>query len=707
MRDKETMRKRRALFLLAAAVSFATFAVYLRSLQNDLLAWDDNSYVIDNVHIRSLNASFFRWAFFDFYAANWHPLTWISHALDYAVWGLNPLGHHLTNVVLHGVNTFLVVLLVQGLLDAWRERSSAAGTPSFLDGQGSLIAAGATGVLFGLHPVHVESVAWVAERKDLLCGLFFLLSVMSYLRFAGTAGESGAEGWAARFRRRGYLSSLGLFILALMSKPMAVSLPLVLLLLDWHPLRRISSRPAFRSALIEKLPFIILSIAASVLTISAQHAAGAIAPLHELPLAARLTVAVQALMLYLGNLIAPLDLLPMYPYPEDLSFLSSRFAASLMLSGGISAASLAVVKRMQLPAALWFYFLITLLPVIGIVQVGEQAMADRYTYLPGLGPFLALGVLAAWAWNRAGSPTRGKYAVQGAGAALAIILIAALSQGTVKQIGRWESSLVLWNYVIDTAPRGIPLAYNNRGLALQEQGMHERAMKDFDAAIALDPAFSPAYNNRGKALRETGRIEEALENYSAAIALDPAFAAAYNNRGVAFMMTGRIEQAIADFDRAIRLQPSYGNAYTNRGKAYGALGRFERALADHAAALRTDPWSADAHMDRGTVLGATGRLDEAIEEFTVAIRLDPSGVEAYFNRGLAYARMNRIDQALADMGEVLSLRPSWGEAYAVRGDLYLKSGDPDRAAQDFQRACDRGNPDGCKALRELNRRKPS
>ncbi len=246
--------KRSLPVLMAAAAALLAAGVYAPSLRNDFVNWDDGLYVYGNPFIRRLDGRFLGWAFTTFRASNWHPLTWISHALDYTLWGLNPLGHHLTSVVLHAVNVFLVVLLAFRLIEAGRERMSS-GAPSLPDGQGGLIAAGMTGLLFGIHPLHVESVAWVNERKDLLCALFFLLSILSYTLPERTSAESGASGGGgARPFGRHYLLSLIFFLLALLSKPMAVSLPLVLLVLDWYPFKRIRSAESFRTVFIEKIP---------------------------------------------------------------------------------------------------------------------------------------------------------------------------------------------------------------------------------------------------------------------------------------------------------------------------------------------------------------------------------------------------------------------------------------------------------------------
>ncbi len=378
-------------YYVAGFISLLTFLVYLSCLHNEFVAWDDNEYVYENPHLHPLNAAFVRWAFSAFYGDNWHPLTWVSHALDYAAWGLNPLGHHLTNNILHVVNTFIVVILVVKLLEAWRP-SRHQDPPLHTSQQGSyIVIAAVTGLLFGLHPIHVESVAWVSERKDLLCAMFFLFSTLAYTKYVSTGGG---------LRNKHYILVVFLFILALLSKPMAVSLPAVLLILDWYPFNRIRSMKSFLSALLEKLPLIALSIVSSVLTVLAQKAGGAIRPFEVTPLSSRLLVAAESLLSYLWKMILPLNLVPYYPYPKNISLFSAEYLLSIILVTGITAACIVMVKKQKLWLAVWGYYVITLLPVIGIVQVGDQAMADRYTYLPSISPFLITGLGVVWCFEK-------------------------------------------------------------------------------------------------------------------------------------------------------------------------------------------------------------------------------------------------------------------------------------------------------------------
>jgi tetratricopeptide (TPR) repeat protein len=619
-------------YYLAASAALMTLLVYLPALHNNFVEWDDGDYASANLHIRSLDVAFLKWAFLQFFASNWHPLTWISHALDYSLWGLNPMGHHLTSVILHTINTFLVVVLVIRLLDVYRTKQNSPQRrgdaensmlklkvlPSYgfiLDERAVLIAAGTTGLLFGLHPLHVESVAWVAERKDLLCALFFLLSIMMYAKYVGVQGsgvrgqESGVRsqklkdsgnakaGPKKAFINKHYLFTLGFFILALLSKPMAVTLPVVLLILDWHPFDRIRSLKTFQAVCVEKLPFFILSLASSIVTVFAQRAGGALSSVAFTPLPTRVLVAAKAVIDYLGKMAWPLNLIPFYPYPKTASFTSWEYFAPAALAAGITVlCAVLAIKKHKMWLTAWGYYVVTLVPVLGIVQVGGQSMADRYTYLPSLGPFLVIGLGTAWLWEKARAQQKpGPFVKLFIGSAAACMVFF-LSFATIEQTGVWKNSLSLWTYVIAREP-DVSLAYNNRGLTYDE--------------------------------------------------------------------LGRLDLAIEDFDRAIELDPSDHKAYTNRGMLYGKMGRFDKAIAD----------------------------------FEQAIVLEPSHAEAYNNLGIAYAKVGLVDKALEQFNKTILIDPDQAMAYYNRGLLYLRTGDKERASVDYQKACDLGNDDACKALK--------
>jgi tetratricopeptide (TPR) repeat protein len=605
------MRKsRQHIYFLAAAVALITVLVYLACLKNEFVNWDDDRYIVENPHIRFLDTSFLKWAFFDFYAYNWHPLTWISHALDYAMWGLNPLGHHLTNIILHAINTFLVVFLVIRLLEAWNKRTVRNG-PTFLNERTISIAAGMTGLLFGLHPVHVESVAWVAERKDLLCALFFLLSIIMYTNYAREADKTPIKsGSAPRFLTKRYLGALGLFVLALMSKPMAVSLPVVLLILDWYPFGRVRSLNTAAAVIAEKLPFIALSALSSVVTIMAQRAGGAMMLNEVVPLQTRVLVAAKSLVVYLRKMVWPSDLVPFYPYPRTASPASFEYLFPLLLIAGITAACIALSGKRKVWLSAWAFYTATLIPVLGIVQVGNQSMADRYTYLPSLGPFLIAGLGAA----RIGDWTKkaqGTVALSGA----ALLLVISLSWGTTKQIGTWNNSIDLWSSVIRQYPGINAITYNNRALAYQKRGLYDQAIADFDQAVAINPFADRVYNDRAVAYQELGLFDMATMGYEEAIALNPSNHEAYNNLGVLYARRGSYQKAIENFNKALAIKPDYTEAYVNCGMSYAVLSQYDNALESFNKAIGLNPGFAGAYSARGKLYLRTGKTDLAMVDF--------------------------------------------------------------------------------------------
>jgi tetratricopeptide (TPR) repeat protein len=697
------MNKKRVSYYLASSASLITLAVYLPALRNGFVNWDDDAYVIDNLHIRSLNLAFFRWAFSSFHASNWHPITWVSHALDYAVWGLNPLGHHLTNIVFHSLNTFLVVLLCIKLLEMGKERSIPDGASGFLDDQGIMIAAGVTGLLFGLHPVHVESVAWVAERKDLLCGLFFLLSMSAYTNYVRIRGNGSIreKSAASLFFNRSYLLALVFFVLALLSKPMAVSLPVVLLILDWYPFQRIRSLRSFSDAFVEKLPFIVFSLISSVLTIIAQRTEGTMMLTAFVPLWARMLVAAKAVAAYLVKMAAPIGLSPYYPYPkpQEISPFALQYLFAVFFVVGTTMVLLVTAKKRRLWLSAWGYYVVTLMPVIGIIQVGGQAMADRYAYLPSLGPFFILGLVAARGWWKADSLERRALTAKGFTGALAIALVISLSYLTVKQIAIWKNSKDLWSYVIEKEPDRVLIAYNNRGLAFKEKGQFDRALEDFDRAITLNPSEYEAYTNRGVVLKDMGQIDRAIKDLNTAIILNPVLYPAYNNRGLALKKVGWLDQALADFNTAIALNPHHADAYTNRGQVHEEMGQLDRAIEDYTTAITMNPTLYSAYNNRGIAFKETGQLDRALEDFTTAVTLNPAPYIAYMNRGITFKDSGQFDRAIGDYTMALSFAPIFVEAYLERGTLYLETGRRELAVRDFQKACDLGSEAGCEAAR--------
>jgi Tfp pilus assembly protein PilF len=574
--------------LIAAATALAAIALFLPALGNGLVDWDDPVYVVANLHIRSLDGAFLRWAFTDTATAGfWHPVTWISHALDYALWGPDPRGHHLTSIVLHGLNVFLFVMLALSLL---RQAVRKEGEKK-LDERSILFAAATAGLLFGIHPLRVESVAWVAERKDLLCAFFFLLSTGAYVR-ALTARPAEAIGTTGSLVfGRPYLLSLAFFALALMSKPMAVSLPAVLLVLDWHPFGRIRSMRDGVLCVAEKIPFIVMSLALSVVTLETQKAAGAMPAASLAPLGDRLLLAFRSLAMYLGKTVWPVSLSPLYPHPASVAALSLGTLAAIALVALITGGAILTARTRPFWLAVWASYVVMLLPVLGIVQVGYHAMADRFTYLPLLGPALLAGAGAAWLWQRRRAGL----------AAAGVIVVLGLSAATVRQIRVWRDSFTLWDTVIERAPGTLPIAYNYRGNAFREAGALDSALQDYDRAIALDPDYDEPYVNRAIVLQMNGRTEDAVADLTKAISLSPAYVNAYISRGYVLLQSGKLDAALVDLDRAIALGPDQKDAYLNRGVVHERQGRSDLAMEDYGRVIALDPRDALAFADRGRI----------------------------------------------------------------------------------------------------------
>lgn len=661
------MNKQRVIYYLAGLVSLVTFVVYLPALWNDFVLWDDDLFIYNNLRIRSLDWNFFKWAFSDISVSHWRPLVWISHALDYSIWGMRPLGHHLTNVLLHAANTFIVVYLAIRLLDVSNRVRMKHDLPPLLTDQAILITGGVAGMLFGLHPLHVESVAWITERKDVLYSLFFLLSVSAYIRYVEIAAESAASQKEERafFFNRHYLLSLAFFVLALSSKAMAVTLPFVLLILDWYPLKRMNCLKDFAAAFKEKLPFMTFSVSIAIVTVIAQKKSGAMSFDESVQLPERVLVAFKALIVYLWKMLAPVNLVPFYPYEKDISLASFAYSGSIVVVIGITVACIVIAKKRPLFLAIWGYYVVSLVPVLGIIRTGTYSMADRYTYLPSLGPFLAFGLFVAWGLAKVDLMKQRPSLIKLLVAVTAIFLFSGMSYLTVKQIAVWKNSLVLWSYVIEKEPDRVPIAYNNRGLAYKEIGQVERAIDDYNAAIRLAPADAKPYTNRGIVFGEIGQFEQAMEDFNAAIALNPKYADAYTSRGLVFEIRGQLEMAVEDYNTAIELKPLNMEAYLNRGVAFARMAQFDRAIKDYDRAISLNPYDYLTYSNRGIALSKSGQVTAAIKDFTSAIALNPRALDAYL----------------------------------VRGELFQKEGKHELALRDYQTACTMGSEAGCDALR--------
>lgn len=516
--------------VIGALAAVVTFLVYLPSLANDFVNWDDQMYVYLNANIRNFDLEFLRWAFrTDMLNAYWHPLTMISYAIDYQILGLNPFQYHLTNAVFHALNTFLVFYLGAALYRAVRP---GAGAGRAFDG-GAIVAGLVTALLFGIHPLHVESVAWISERKDVLYAFFLLLSVLSYLRYAAPEASKKALYYAL---------SLFFFILSVMSKPMAVTLPLILLILDWYPLGRFAwpSRYAvLKIAVFEKLPFFAVSLASGLLTVFSMYSHDNVTT--GLPLFVRAVVSVRGYMFYIYKMFMPFDLAPVYPYPQKVHLFEFNTivpAAAFLL---VMVLCLLTFRRMKSFTAAWLSYVVMLLPVIGIIQNGHQSAADRYTYLPLLGFFIIAGFGAARLSERAGGYLKLMAAVP------VLLVFTGLSYLTVKQEAVWAGPVSLWSRQIELYPGQPWIAHYFRGLGYAKNGEFEKALKDYEVHMAsrdFDPDDAVKYVERGSLHIELNDCGAAVKDFETALKLRPEVATAVFTGGVLNAGGGKCRQAV-------------------------------------------------------------------------------------------------------------------------------------------------------------------
>jgi len=727
----DAFREKRQLLALSFGVALLTFLAYLPSITNDFVNWDDNVNIINNVHIRSLNWAFFKWAFTDTYLSYWQPLNWLTHAIDYSLWELNPFGHHLTNTLLHAVNTFIVVSLVFKLVEFSRRIQLRDGLLPLLDRRGVLVTAGVTGLLFGLHPLNVESVAWVTGRPGMLSAFFYLLSIFTYL---GSVALRGQNETPDRCTEAQYVLSLVFFALSLASKPMAITLPLVLLLLDWYLTRIELSAPGIRKAILRIIPYCVLAFAVSMVAVFSEKISSSAAAQMIVPLPDRLLVIAKSLLLYLVRIVVPVDLIPYYEYPDRISLLSAEYFVPVLLVICITAVCILLLKKQKIWFVIWGYFIITLLPVIGLIKVRSVYMADRYVYLSIIGPMLILGLGAARLWTNSGVKGISRWIM----AVLAAALLLAMTSLTVRQEGVWKSSLIMWNYIIARKPLRYPVAYHNRSILFVDAGEYERAIEDANQALTLAPEYPDAYHNRGNAFAGKGNFARAIADYSRAISLKPADAVIYNSLGLAFAARGEFDSAIEAYGKAISLRPDYGDAFNNRGLAFDGKGAAAQAFADFDRAGQLKPGDASVHVNRGLAFAGQGRAELAEKEYTAALELkpaptlaasahsnrgilrfsekkydgaladfnaaaalNPASVAAFNNRGLIFMALGEYARAAEDFSRVLVLAPGLERAYLDRGEAYLQGRKPEAAKEDFLTACRLGNTVGCSRARSL------
>jgi Tfp pilus assembly protein PilF len=581
-------------------LALAVFVVFGQTLGHQFINYDDNVYVYENPRVEhGFNAGWLAWALTSNKCHNWHPLTWLSHTLDAEFFGPWAGGHHATSVLLHAAGVLILFLLLWRMTERfWLSAFVAA--------------------LFAIHPLRVESVAWVAERKDVLGGLFFMLTLGAYLAYVRRP-----------FSLDRYLTVIVCFVLGLMAKPMLVTLPFVLFLLDYWPLGRMGGkgdspifaetkigtvpeppRPSFRRLIVEKIPLLLLSAASCVATVWAQS--DAIQPLDRLPFPSRVANAAVSYVAYLGQMFHPVDLAVIYPN-RAMNLPAWQVAGALTLLAAITVGVVVLWRKCPYLLVGWLWYLGMLLPVIGLVQVGLQSRADRYTYLPQIGLYIAI----AWGVERLSRSWPHRVLTCGLASALALLT---LSMTAYEQTSYWRDSETLFRHALECTSDNV-IAHSNLGQALRSQGLYDKAIEQYQEALAIDPNFALVHNNLAEVLQKIGDYDGSIKECEEALRLNPQYAAAQNNLGVALRLQGKLDEAIAHFEESLRIEPNRADAHNNLGAALGIKRMVAEAIDHFHRALEIDPAMADAHRNLGVALLGRGKVAEALEQFRIALVL--------------------------------------------------------------------------------------
>ena len=610
-------------------LALGVFLIFGRTCGYGFVNFDDDSYFSANYHVKAgLTWKGTLWAFQTGYASNWHPLTWLSLMLDAQLFGTGPAGPHLTNVILHAVNSVLLFLLFRRLTGAlW---------PS------ALVAA-----IFAIHPLRAESVAWISERKDVLSGFFFMLTLLMYARYVEQFRVQNSK-----FKIT-YCLGLLFFALGLMSKPMLVTVPFLLLLLDYWPLNRFglpapNTRPAagqiFRLVL-EKLPFLVLGLASCVVTVLAQKQA--IKTMDVLPSTFRLENALISYVTYLVQTIWPENLAAYYTYRLDMPAWAIAGAGALLFF--VTLCAVLTARRFPYFLTGWLWYLGMLVPVIGLLQVGGQAHADRYTYLPQIGFILAIvwavgDLTTSWRWRR---PVL---------VVASIGLVAAFLASAWQQTSYWRNDEALWIHAI-ACTSGNYTAHNNLGYVLAARGQDSEAIKHYQQALEFNPNFADCANNLGTVYLHQEQLDKALDYYHRALAINPDLAEVHNNMAILLTKQGKTAEAIEHYRKAIELKPDRAEFYNNLANLLATTGQTPEAMPLFQKALEVDPDNAKVHYNLANIAFAQGQWQEAIDHYQHALKQMPDSVHAHYQLGLALERRGQVAAAEAQLQRVIELDP--------------------------------------------------
>jgi protein O-mannosyl-transferase len=644
--------------VVPAAVALTTFIAFLPALKAGFVNWDDDVNFLYNPNYRGLGAAQLQWMFTNFLMGNYIPFTWMTFGLDYVVWGMNPAGYHLTNILLHAANAVLLYFIALHLL-----RLSAPW--HLVDGSSApIIGSAFATLLFAVHPLRAESVAWITERRDVLSGLFCLAAVLTYLQYCGvpdrqTGRTRNAPGW--------YWASLGFFVLALLSKSMVMTLPAILLLLDAYPLRRLvgvgSGRrwlPS-RSVVVEKLPFFLLSLVAAYTALVAIDLATQVASRSgaipwdadatvEVSSIDRVAISANALLFYLWKMAVPLGLSPFYQLPPPSGFETWPALISFAVVLLVTAVVIVGHRRSPALAAAWIGCIVMLSPVIWVPQIA----ADRYTYLACAGWALLCGGGLASGWRYC-QQCNIDARVRASLAGLSLAVVAALGVLTWNQVKVWRDSETLWAHAVAAWPSS--RSYYKLGEALEQRGKWAKAIENFEAALGINPRYIYAHTVLGFIFANQGRLTEALEQFDDALRIAPRFVRAHTGLGLVFAWQGKLSEASDHFRRALESAAGDAQAHFYLGLILKKQGQWGEAAAHFRQAVQADPNSEQAQYQWGLALAQEGKLAEATDHLRAAVRINPRSAEAHRSLAEVLMREGRSDEAEEQFQEARKLRP--------------------------------------------------
>jgi len=708
----------RIVLLVALCLIAAIIIVYGKVKTFDFIGYDDDLYVTQNHYVqKGISSEGLKWAFTTFHSANWYPLTWMSHMLDCELYGLNPSGHHWTNIEFHIANTLLLFFILFWMTGAiWRSAFVAA--------------------LFALHPLHVESVAWVSERKDVLSTFFCLLTIAAYYCYVKKT--------SAKY----YILTFVLLSIGLMAKPMLVTMPFVLILLDFWPLKRFRYQSGFylklekenddvvrknHRIILEKIPLFIIVIITCIVTFIAQKSEGAVKAIWAIPLKYRIENAVVSYADYFLKAIWPHKLAVFYPYPGNAISSWQIFGGAILIVAACYGAIRTAKKYPYILVGL-FWYLGTLVPVIGLVQVGDQAMADRYTYIPLIGIFIIVSWGAAdlfkklrdqtsslrspsYAWQAGVRDQKSEVGsrrteVGGQRSAVreqqpmtsssvlvffnkrrfqniflgisAAILLVALSAKTFYQLNTWKNEITLFEHAVSVTENNYQ-AENNLGTAYSSKDL-DKALFHYEAALKIKPGYAMALYNLGTIYEKKGQIDKAINYYLKVLQINPNYSDALNNLGLIYYNQRDYAKAVSYFKRALKKDPQKTNARINLANVLFLQSKPDEAISQYRKLLQNDPENADACYNLAYVLSTQGKLDEAVSLYIKTLRIDSTYSKAHYNLGDIYLNQGKTKEAFMHYAEVIKIKPDYVQAYNKLGLILLRQGKLDSAKLLFLKA---------------------